>query len=100
MGQTLHRAVPPGLVPALVGQEHHHEDDTHQDQSSHLLTTVVEEQELEEEQPPVKFPDLSHLPPELALQVLKNLNATDLCLASCVWQQLASDNILWQGLCR
>jgi len=100
MGQTLHRAVPPGLVPALVGQEHHHEDDTHQDQSSHLLTTVMEEQELEEEQPPVKFPDLSHLPPELALQVLKNLNATDLCLASCVWQQLASDNILWQGLCR
>ena len=47
-----------------------------------------------------KFPDLSHLPPEVALQVLKNLNATDLCLASCVWQQLASDNILWQGLCR
>ena len=100
MGQTLHRAVPPGLVPALVGQEyHHHDEDLDQDHSSQLLTTVMEEQEQEEE-PPVKFPDLSHLPPELALQVLKNLNATDLCLASCVWQQLASDNILWQGLCR
>ena len=32
--------------------------------------------------------------------MLKNLNATDLCLASCVWQQLATDNILWQGLCQ
>ena len=100
MGQTLHRAVPPGLVPALVGQEHYdHDEDLHQDQSSQLLTTVMEEEDQEEE-PQVKFPDLSHLPPELALQVLKNLNATDLCLASCVWQQLASDNILWQGLCR
>ena len=56
MGQTLHRAVPPGLVPALVGQEHNNED-LHQDQSSQLLTTVVEDQE-QEEQPPVKFPDL------------------------------------------
>ena len=55
------------------------------------------EEEVREED---KFPDLGHLPPEVALQVLKNLNATDLCLASCVWQQLASDNILWQGLCR
>ena len=41
--------------------------------------------------------DLSQLPPELAFQILKNLNATDLCLAACVWQTLASDEILWLG---
>ena len=51
-------------------------------------------------QDPPSFPDLSELPPEIALNVLSNLNATDLCLAACVWQQLASDEILWQGLCR
>jgi hypothetical protein len=44
-----------------------------------------------------KTSDLSQLPPELALQILKNLNATDLCLASCVWQTLANDEILWLG---
>lgn len=44
-----------------------------------------------------KISDLSQLPPELALQILKNLNATDLCLASCVWQTLANDEILWLG---
>jgi len=43
---------------------------------------------------------ISDLPPELALEVLSKLNATDLCLAACVWQKLASDEILWQGLCR
>lgn len=47
-----------------------------------------------------KCPNLSLLPPELSLQVLSHLNATDLCLAACVWQQLASDEILWSGLCR
>lgn len=105
MGQALHRAVPPGLVPALASDSHH---DNH-DQSSQPTTVMQqcsaeimehledEDEELTEED---KFPDLGHLPPEVALQVLKNLNATDLCLASCVWQQLASDNILWQGLCR
>merc|ERR550519_2511335 len=59
-----------------------------------------QDEELHEEENEEKFPDLSNLPPELAINVLKHLNATDLCLASCVWQQLASDNILWQGLCR
>lgn len=44
-----------------------------------------------------KITDLSQLPPELALAILKNLNATDLCLASCVWQTLANDEILWRG---
>ncbi|XP_046394935.1 F-box only protein 8-like [Ischnura elegans] len=47
-----------------------------------------------------KFPDLNDLPPELGLEVLSHLNATDLCLAACVWQELAADEILWQGLCR
>jgi len=47
-----------------------------------------------------KFHDLSNLPPELALTILSHLDATDLCLAACVWQQLATDNILWHGLCR
>ncbi len=41
--------------------------------------------------------DLSDLPPEVALSVLSHLNATDLCLAACVWQQLASDEILWDS---
>ena len=36
-----------------------------------------------------KISDISQLPPELALQILKNLNATDLCLAN--------DEILWLG---
>ena len=107
MGQALQRAVAPGVLPAISGQCHQSEESEEQllrvnsleiiedDQESETGDHV--EEELEEDQ---KFPDLGHLPPELAIQVLKNLNATDLCLASCVWQQLASDNILWQGLCR
>jgi len=47
-----------------------------------------------------RFPDLANLPPEIGLEVLKNLNATDLCLAACVWHQLANDQLLWQGLCQ
>lgn len=41
------------------------------------------------------FPDLDRLPPELAVAVLSNLNATDLCLAACVWDHLANNNLLW-----
>lgn len=48
----------------------------------------------------MKTSDLSQLPPELALHILKHLNATDLCLAACVWQTLANDEILWFGLCK
>ncbi|ESO08602.1 hypothetical protein HELRODRAFT_190783 [Helobdella robusta] len=47
-----------------------------------------------------KFPDLTQLPPEISLLVLSNLNATDLCLAACVWQDLGNDEILWHSLCR
>lgn len=48
----------------------------------------------------LKFPDLSEIPPELSLKILKNLNATDLCLAACVWSSLANDDFLWQDLCK
>lgn len=46
------------------------------------------------------FPDLEAMPPEISLQILKNLNATDLCLAACVWSSLANDDVLWQSLCK
>lgn len=48
-------------------------------------------------QPVDRFPDLAELPPELSLAVLSHLNATDLCLAACVWNDLAHDEILWMG---
>ena len=44
-----------------------------------------------------RFPDLTELPPELGLAVLSHLDATDLCLAACVWNDLAHDEILWMG---
>ena len=44
------------------------------------------------------FPDLSQFPPEVAVSVLSHLNATDLCLAACVWQNLANNELLWQRL--
>ncbi|CAO2612167.1 F-box only protein 8 [Lemmus lemmus] len=46
------------------------------------------------------FINLEMLPPELSFTILSYLNATDLCLASCVWQDLANDELLWQGLCK
>ncbi|KAK7096803.1 F-box only protein 8-like [Littorina saxatilis] len=49
---------------------------------------------------PANFPDLSELPPEIGLTVLSYLNPTDLCLAACVWDHLANDELLWQSLCR
>ena len=119
MGQALQRAVAPGLLPPLTSTINSQEPKSSHDDHSLLTVTHLDtqlsqslenedtgpgvgeqEQEAETNTVTQKFPDLSHLPPEVALQVLKNLNATDLCLASCVWQQLASDNILWQGLCR
>ena len=50
----------------------------------HILTILI-----------LKIFDISQLPPELALQIFKNLNATDLCLAACVWKTLANAEILW-----
>ena len=46
------------------------------------------------------FPDLVTLPPEVAVQVLSHLDATDLCLASCVnegWHSLTNVELLWKG---
>ena len=43
------------------------------------------------------FIDLEMLPPELGITILSYLNATDLCLAGCVWQGLGNDEYLWQG---
>ncbi|KAL3320349.1 F-box only protein 8 [Cichlidogyrus casuarinus] len=43
--------------------------------------------------------DLRKLPPELSLSILSKLNATDLFLASCVWKDLAFDDLLWKNLC-
>ena len=76
----------------------------------------------------VSFPNLDSIPNELSLEILKvkyfellifclfriidktksplffhnlkHLNEVDLCLASCVWQSLANDEILWQSLCK
>jgi len=45
--------------------------------------------------PPESFPDLSNFPPEVAVCVLSHLNATDLCLAACVWKHLADNELLW-----
>ncbi|KAI5107675.1 F-box only protein 8, partial [Silurus meridionalis] len=59
----------------------------------HLLRT----RKAKEEQ---GFIDLDMLPPELSITILSYLNATDLCLASCVWQDLGNDEYLWQGLCK
>lgn len=44
------------------------------------------------------FPDLTNFPPEVAVCVLSHLNATDLCLAACVWKHLADNELLWQRL--
>ena len=45
------------------------------------------------------LPDLAILPPEVAVEVLSHLDATDLCLASCVnelWCSLANVEVLWK----
>ena len=61
-------------------------------------------EELEQSSPSVKnallvknFPNLAELPPEISLAILSHLNATDLCLAACVWKDLANAEILWLG---
>ncbi|KAF8790107.1 F-box only protein 8 like protein [Argiope bruennichi] len=58
------------------------------------------ENSINEDNCSIGFPDLAALPPEISLCVLSHLNATDLCLAACVWGELAQDQILWQSLCR
>jgi len=96
MGQSLARVVLPPILPPRMGEEEEGEQESHLD----IVSYDDDQQQEEEDEVGSQFPDLSSLPPELAINVLRHLDATDLCLASCVWQQLASDNILWQGLCR
>jgi len=106
MGQSLARVVPvlpPVLPPTTLGvlEGDGEEEGPTTFGSTHLeVVTYGPPSGPEEPALGVRFPDLGSLPPELALNVLRHLDATDLCLASCVWQQLATDNILWQGLCR
>lgn len=64
-----------------------------------VLKKVKENAEGNEDGHPEGFPDLASWPPELSLAVLSHLNATDLCLASCVWAHLAQDEVLWHSLC-
>ena len=100
MGQSLQRAVPPGLLPVLTESGHDEEEDyssPHQVVVNTYLNPVSGHAGQEDE---TAVKDLDHLPPELAITILSHLDATDLCLAACVWQELATDNILWHGLCR
>lgn len=94
MGQSLRRLAPEIDLETSIPFEPATEV------ASFQLWPSPEEEEEENRSPVRNFPDLSRLPPEIALTVLSNLNATDLCLAACVWQQLASDEILWEGLCK
>ena len=114
MGQSVARLVlPPLLPPGTRGEgrpvldelvsygdliNRRREDKTNEERNEDQQEVAEEEREVVKGQK--KTLDLNRMPPELAISVLRHLGATDLCLASCVWQQLASDNILWQGLCR
>lgn len=48
---------------------------------------------------PESFYDLRSLPPEISMRILGFLDATDLCLAACVWE-FAQDEQLWKRLCQ
>merc|ERR1711974_461989 len=107
MGQSVARLVlPPLLPPGSRGEGRPVLDElvSYGDLMNRRVEDKLVAEEEEEEKKEVvkgqKTLDLNRMPPELAISVLRHLGATDLCLASCVWQQLASDNILWQGLCR
>ena len=58
----------------------------------HLQTKIIRKRTERLE----SFPDLDTLPPEVAVAVLSHLNPTDLCLAACVWDHLANNDLLWQ----
>jgi len=44
--------------------------------------------------------DLKLLPTEVGIKVMKYLDATDLSLAGCVWEDLGSDWSVWANLCK
>lgn len=74
--------------------------DLYSDDRAILATKTEFNGKTEVNQENERFPDLADLPPELGLAVLSHLNATDLCLAACVWNDLAHDEMLWMGLCK
>uniref|UniRef100_H2YEC0 SEC7 domain-containing protein n=1 Tax=Ciona savignyi TaxID=51511 RepID=H2YEC0_CIOSA len=72
----------------------------HHSPKQNLLNRLMRNRENSFQSSPLdNFVDLDLLPPELGIQILQNLNATDLCLASCVWGDLANNESLWEGLC-
>ena len=111
MGQSVARLVLPPLLPPgsrgegrpVLDELVSYGDLMNRRMEDRSMASETNDDHKEEEKEVVKGQktlDLNRMPPELAISVLRHLGATDLCLASCVWQQLASDNILWQGLCR
>jgi len=98
MGQTLRRILE--WEEDDDGSQINHENRNSNETSSSSAVAVANRILRQHRKDLEKCPNLTLLPPELSLQVLSHLNATDLCLAACVWQQLASDEILWSGLCR
>jgi len=98
MGQTLRRILE--WEEDDDGSQINHENRNSNETSSSSAVAVAGRILRQHRKDLEKCPNLTLLPPELSLQVLSHLNATDLCLAACVWQQLASDEILWSGLCR
>lgn len=92
MGQTLQR---------LYSLEQHHRRHHHRHRDHHGVCSLQKGHPSSKKRKSLTgFPDLSELPPELGLTVLSYLNPTDLCLAACVWDHLANDQLLWQSLCR
>jgi len=77
-----------------MGQRHSNEGLSHQ--ASVSSCNGNEEGKTNKEQLFEHFYDLDQFPPEVAVEILSKLNATDLCLASCVWKDLAENEVLWR----
>ncbi|KAI3385460.1 hypothetical protein SNEBB_000568 [Seison nebaliae] len=45
-----------------------------------------------------KFKDLNRIPLPISFMILKNLSATDLCVAGCIWPRLCANEQLWRNL--
>lgn len=65
--------------------------------NSRALSSTTAKDDLTIAQPCLEnFYDLNEFPPEVGVQILSKLNATDLCLASCVWKDLSENETLWR----
>ena len=81
MGQQLARVVLPPLLPPASWRE---EEEQGQGQEASLdIVSYTEDREEEVRQISPQFPDLTSLPPELALSVLRHLGATGTCTCKC-----------------